>query len=132
MLPGIIWVGPHGYRVWRDNARIVEMARLRNGVPDCGYTDLSRQEIVLRETLAPGFERETLLHEVLHACAAFVGLSDRTAPEGRYTEEEFIAAIVGPLLGVLQDNPNLVEYLTGAPQQALPEEPRESAHGRAS
>ena len=70
----------------------------------CGFDEL---QIWVRQGLRKSKAREILLHEVLHAC---------THPtmncSGDHNDEDFVAAIAPVLLQVLQDSPELVEYLT--------------------
>jgi hypothetical protein len=53
------------------------------------------------------YARATLLHEILHAC---VRSSDPTLDDEH--EETVVAAITGPLLAMLRDNPDVLDYLT--------------------
>jgi hypothetical protein len=52
------------------------------------------------------YARATLLHEILHAC---VRSSDPTLDDDH--EETVVAAITNPLLAMLRDNPDVVDYL---------------------
>jgi hypothetical protein len=54
------------------------------------------------------YARATLLHEILHAC---IRGSDPTLDDEH--EETAVAAITGPLLAALRDNPELIDYLIG-------------------
>jgi hypothetical protein len=53
------------------------------------------------------YARATLLHEILHAC---IRSSDPTLDDEH--EETVVAAITGPLLSMLKDNPDVLDYLT--------------------
>jgi hypothetical protein len=53
------------------------------------------------------YARATLLHEILHAC---IRSSDPTLDDEH--EETVVAAITGPLLSMLRDNPDVLDYLT--------------------
>jgi hypothetical protein len=55
-------------------------------------------------------ERETLLHEVLHAC--FFATS---VPLDEECEEQFVAVVAPRLLGALRGNPAIVRYLLETP-----------------
>jgi hypothetical protein len=52
------------------------------------------------------YARATLLHEILHAC---VRSSDPTLDDEH--EETVVAAMTGPLLAMLRDNPDVLDYL---------------------
>jgi hypothetical protein len=53
------------------------------------------------------YARATLLHEILHAC---IRSSDPTLDDEH--EETVVAAMTGPLLSMLRDNPDVLDYLT--------------------
>lgn len=71
-----------------------------------GLMEVGQRAIRLRSGLVADYEREVLLHEALHACVGVTAL-DMDAD----TEETIVAALTGPLLGLLRQNPHLVDYL---------------------
>lgn len=80
---------------------------LRESLSDEGcrgkcYKD--RNEIHITTDLPDSAQKETLMHEVLHACCHFVGITE----EDKITEEEFCTRITPILRTVLKENPNLV------------------------
>lgn len=60
---------------------------------------------------APDFERDTVLHEVLHACIHKTCLSEMEV-WGKNHEEAIVVALTPILLDTLRRNPKLVQYLT--------------------
>lgn len=67
-------------------------------------------EIRLQPKQAPGYERDTVLHEILHAVIQTSGL--KTGTEWTKSQEEFVVAAITPLLlDTLQRNPKLVTWL---------------------
>ena len=78
-----------------------------------GFMDPKKCEIVVDEDLNPIVERETILHEVMHACCHYTGIPvlQNDAENNTYTEETFIECIDSALLQVLMENPDLVSYL---------------------
>jgi len=74
------------------------------------------QTILIDDQLGPDQERETVLHELLHAI--FYATSahrlleelEKTA-EMKDLEENFIQPLASRLLELLRDNPDLVKYL---------------------
>ena len=70
----------------------------------CYCTD-SRIEI--RTHQSPAEERDTLLHEVMHAVLYTQGREG-----GGKTEELYVRALATGMLGVLKDNPRLAAWLT--------------------
>lgn len=58
--------------------------------------------------------RETLWHEILHACWWHMGLSDHPVAQDKDQEEEIIKRITHASLQVLQDNPDVMAYLSAA------------------
>ncbi|UCR91162.1 hypothetical protein [Ralstonia phage RpT1] len=71
-----------------------------------GITYYDSHLIQVRSGLAPIEEADTVIHEVLHALIASMGL---TVPD----EEPIVRALASGLTGVLADNPTLLKHLTG-------------------
>lgn len=67
------------------------------------------QEILLQPGQAPDYERDTVLHESIHAVIAAVGFTN-WFPEDK--EEELVRTLSPLILQLLRDNPRLVAYLT--------------------
>lgn len=57
-------------------------------------------------------ERDTVLHEVMHAIFSEMGLTTDFKEENE--EEKIVRCMATGLLAVLRENPALVKYLTGA------------------
>ena len=100
-MPKTVRVGPHVYSVLRKPG---------SGIPDdgLGYCDLNGLQILIRQRLRKSKAQEILTHEILHACT-YPALVDE---DKRYSDEEFIESMSPVLLRVIQDNPDLLEYLT--------------------
>ncbi len=64
--------------------------------------DLSQEESYLRDSV---------LHELLHACYRQTNLY-KSGEEAHSNEEELVAALTPRILSLLRDNPGLVTYLT--------------------
>lgn len=105
--PTTVTVGPHEYRVGRDDHSTQVCSA---GDSTCvGHTSHADLAIDLRTGLAPSFERETLLHETIHAAWYVAGLqASDVAPH----EEHVVSTLAPALLQVLRDNPGLLAYLT--------------------
>ncbi len=73
-----------------------------------GETDQERLLIRMQPDLAPEFERETLMHELLHACYRTAGI-DSTVER----EEQIVSGISPFLLDALRRSPGLAAYLLG-------------------
>lgn len=78
-----------------------------------GYTVDKDNTIVLDAEMANSVRRVTLLHELLHAIRFIFGGSFKPAKTTTYEEWEhyFIGIYEEPLLMVLKDNPELMEFL---------------------
>ncbi len=59
---------------------------------------------------APGFLRDSVLHETLHALYQQTGLYKATDAE-KDAEEQFVASMTPRLLALLRDNPVFVAWL---------------------
>lgn len=68
-----------------------------------GRTDHALQRITVRTDCSPHQERDTVMHELLHAAGDIVGQS---------LGETVVGAIAPVLLDVLRANPAVVAYLT--------------------
>ena len=74
---------------------------------DLGEWDGRNLLVKIRSDQAAGQQRDTLLHEILHAVVTVVG---QECHEGI---EDVVAALSPTLLDTLRRNPDLVKYLTG-------------------
>lgn len=72
------------------------------GENEAGRSHVSEQRLLIAYNLAPLQERDTVLHEIVHA------VSEMT---GHELEEGEVAALGNSLLAVLRDNPALVSWL---------------------
>lgn len=95
-MPQSLKVGPHVYSVVR-----------RSISGQLGECDFNALQISVKNRLRRSKGKEILVHELLHAC---------THPSmncgQKYTDEDFVTAVSPVLLQVLQDNPDLLRYLT--------------------
>jgi len=103
--PRRLRVGPF---LWQVKWSQIEVLRYAPAGDACGTTHHPDLVIAIQPGRAEDYNRSILLHELLHACAR---AADLQAPED--TEETVVAALTGPLLQALRDNPALLEYLTG-------------------
>jgi len=101
-MPETIRVGAHTYKVIRRPSR--EMG------DENAYVKVDKLEIAVVKGLRFTVAQEKLLHEVNHAAVspALFYTSPKTPAE---YEEAFVDTLTPPLLQVLQDNPDLVEFL---------------------
>lgn len=76
-----------------------------------GYTIRETGDIYIRKSDSLEVMQETMLHELLHSILSIYG--PRTGhPKNLADYEEWAVSILEiPLIGMLQDNPQLVEYL---------------------
>lgn len=93
-MPRTIRVSPHVYNIARRAAK-----------GDHGALDPGVLEIGVKRGLRRSKAQEILLHEVIHACVP------AALERGPHSEEDFVVGITAALLGVIQDNPDLVKYL---------------------
>ena len=72
-----------------------------------GYISYKEQKIVIDSTITKEKQKETLLHEILHAITAFLGYSDDLPKDN----ETMVMTLANGLATVFRDNPHLIEYL---------------------
>jgi hypothetical protein len=101
-LPKTVYVGPYDYNV-----------KLTKSLGDSlyGETDNTNSEILVHPEQSKSSRRDTFLHEVLHAIFHTSGASKALGWDMK-TEEQLIRLINPWLVQVLQDNPDLIAYLT--------------------
>lgn len=110
-VPLMVRVGPHRLPVVVDKSRHNEL-QVANDRATLGEWDSTTTEIVLSPDLAPDVMADTVLHEIMHACAYFAGLTGGSMPlEDEDAEELVVSALSTALLDVIRRNPDLVDYL---------------------
>jgi|688.fasta_scaffold1251107_1 hypothetical protein len=111
MLPSRVKIGPQTYKIeFRDPAKD---GMLNDG--SHGYTLDMGNLIVVSKTIDLSKQRITLLHEILHACKfVFEGYSGgkKEITDQEELEHYYIAIYENALIMVLQDNPDLIEWLS--------------------
>lgn len=95
--PKKVKVAAHTYRIARSKKKT------EGDEGRCQFTETS---IYIMPRLPLAKEQEVLLHELLHACA-YPGIGDEDAP----LEEKFVTIVAPVLLQVIQENPELIEFL---------------------
>jgi len=95
---------------------IIERSKTEDGMlhdGTYGYTVDEQNLIVIDADLKKTKKQVTLLHEILHACAYVHGGSIKPKKTDDYDtwEHFFIGTYEHSLLGVLQDNPEIVDWL---------------------
>jgi hypothetical protein len=108
-LPKKILIGP---LTWKIDSSLSNFNSVQVTIEPClGATQLESLTITLKPDMPRELERETLLHEILHACYATAGLPlDHAKPDD--IEEVSVTALSPWLLVILRANPDLVAYLT--------------------
>jgi hypothetical protein len=101
--PRFIHVGPYEYSVHTDAAAVAELDSGDDG--SCDFHDV---RITVNPARPEQVQRDTLLHEVLHAIGALTGLRRDLGEEA---EERVVERLSSNLLDTLRRNPELVEYL---------------------
>lgn len=123
-IPASVRVGPLTYQVLTDTAAInaaSESADIAEGCEWTAYSDHDALVIGINPANPLAVQQRDLLHELLHCCLRLSGVEPNVyarvvaRAKGKhdgYTVEEFtVAAIAGPLLGVLRDNADLTAWL---------------------
>lgn len=106
-LPKKVYVAPHVMAIlYDDDNRLKELEDLN------GLCDFDTGRIWIDRQQTPLMEKDTVLHEVLHAVLDQCGVKRRFKDVDKEFEEDVVVEIAPRLLQVLRDNPRLVEYLT--------------------
>jgi hypothetical protein len=102
-MPQFVMVNPHSFEL-----KVVPRLSTDAGV--CGLCGEDDQRIAIDDDLGDTVEKETVLHELMHAIWHFTHLDKKYTDE----DEEAVAWTMAPrLLALLRDNPELVAYLVG-------------------
>lgn len=107
-LPKTVLVGSQPYS-------IVERDQESDGMlgESYAYTLPDSNLIVMRRSLPDSRKRQILIHELMHALVFTFGRNDRVEKNESFDdwEHHFITLTNEPLLMLLRDNPDLVEFL---------------------
>lgn len=98
--PALLKISHHDWRVRPGRVKAPE------GEFWYGVTRRKKTRIDFDDTVSPSQQRDTLLHEVLHAI-----LTDSPFRLSNDDEERAIRAVTPGLLAALRDNPDLVKFL---------------------
>lgn len=110
-MPKRALVGPYTYSITCDARSWPEtIERYGQDHNMYGITDPRLLEIHVNPHVAADQQRETLLHELLHACHFATGLGAEQKVRG----ETFVTRTSPVLASLLMRNPAVVAYLTGA------------------
>ena|ERR1051325_1486693 len=101
--PKRIQISPFEYKVLYDNDRVKEHDA-------DGIHVRLKQEIAVGSDQAPEMERDSVLHEAIHACFAQTPMFENS-DEGYKHEERIVQSLTPRLLALLRNNPEFVEYL---------------------
>lgn len=124
MAPSEIKVGCMTYRLLLDADEIKAMsdgADLSANAEWSAFSDHDRLVIGVNPNNPDAVQKRDTVHELLHCCLRLAGVEPNAyayvvekakGKHGGYTVEEFsVAATSGPLLGVMRDNPALMDWL---------------------
>lgn len=112
--PQMIWILGQPFSVRWEDAPGKRLHEDSDGYWELGTTVVDEQVVVIRSKQGEYQLRDTVLHEVLHAILNMTAQRDRFKPNDaheKHPEEPVVAAIATALLGVLNANPNLVDWL---------------------
>lgn len=98
-LPSFVKVGPYVFTIITDNSLSDD--------DQYGNVSLSQLRITICENASPQIQRETLQHELWHACAYVVGLDE----DKKALPEEFISRVSPTYMAVMETNPHVRMYL---------------------
>ena len=104
-MPASVKIGPFSYGVVSDSDAHLT-AEMKHGARLDGRSQANDLTIHVNPQHAPTYQKSTMIHEILHQVFVVSGaLLDEEA------EERICRHLEGGLLGVFQDNPDLVGWL---------------------
>lgn len=98
--PKVIYVGPYDYEV-----------HMRKRIDVLGEAHIDEGDIDLKVEQSPASLRTTLLHELMHVIIVQSGMR-KAMQMDMQAEEQVIRTLEAWLIQLLQDNPELVTFLT--------------------
>ncbi len=98
-LPKVLRIVGKNYRVVQTETPMID---------DCGQCDDNKQEIKISQGMAHDLERDTLLHEAIHAIDYCMQLN---------MSEKQVNGMGTALYALLGDNPDLIKYLIAKPKK---------------
>jgi hypothetical protein len=107
-MPNQITIGPHTYTI-NTNQNDINAENVKENAEHLGLTDTTKTTIYITLNQAPTQIQDTLLHETLHACFDLIAAKEDIDHD---TEEKLVRRLAPTLLQTLQQNPQLVTYLT--------------------
>lgn len=107
---------PKSVVVGAQTYQIIERPESQDGMlgEAYAYTLVESNLIVMRQNLPLERKRSILIHEILHAVIFTYGRSDRVEKNESFDdwEHHFVVLVQEPMLLLLRQNPELVEFLT--------------------
>lgn len=105
--PKAVQVGPHRYKLQIGRDAIAKASHA-DGATLMGWTDKAAHRIAVDPDQSLSSQRDTVLHECLHAIAESVHIG--LTPDD---EEALVRRLAPALLDLLRRNPKLTAWLTG-------------------
>jgi Zn-dependent peptidase ImmA (M78 family) len=109
-VPRTVQIGPLQWRISTSLADYSALMELESDTNAVGFTHLKSLTISIKPDLPPSLERETVLHELIHAIIATQGGVFATTKDDEM-EEAAVSAITPLLLTTLRGNPKVSQYL---------------------
>lgn len=112
--PKTVKIGPTKWKI-RTSKKAIRKLRLKLDIEDhlIGHTELKDLTIFIAYDIAPQVQRDTLIHELLHACFAIQGFPPMKDMDEKEDQEEWVVKnLTSVLHAVIRDNPELIAYLT--------------------
>lgn len=106
--PSSVRIGPHNYSVIADVTAILKISAEDNE-RKLGTCDTRMCVINVDPEQADSQLRDTVLHEVLHACFDLIGAGEDISDD---TEEKLVRRLSPVLMDVINKNPRLMTWLT--------------------
>jgi hypothetical protein len=108
-MPKQVWIGPLRWKI-KCSDKAYHAVQSLSEEHAIGFTSVDSLTISIKPGLPRSLERETLLHEILHALYGTQGGVFKVTKRSEL-EEASVCALSPMLMGTLRDNPTLVSYL---------------------
>jgi hypothetical protein len=105
--PATIQIGPHTYKLILSDARVVRLGDDTDA--SFGECDTKHTTITVDPNQAPTMLRDTVIHELLHACMSLIGVTEDPGVD-RDAEERIVLRLAPVLLQLVRQR-KLIEWL---------------------
>lgn len=106
---------PQTIKIWGHNYKILKRKEPKYSIGNevrsaLGLFHANEHKIIVKSTMTPTQEIETLIHEILHGVFYYSNVNAHTDHDQKI-EEHYVDTIANGITLILKDNPELLDYI---------------------